>query len=101
VLEEPRRKVLQQGRLQSRQHIASEYPEVDFGKLNPIQYQEIEAEIAQVKALQKETISLKKKGFVHAKNVYEAQRKCIEMQEFYEDCLKSCSKEIVRIHESN
>lgn len=37
---------------------------------------------------------------MQAKNVYEAQRKCVEMQEFYEDCQKSCSKEIVRIHES-
>ena len=54
-----------------------------------------------MKALQKEGIRLKREGFSQAQHVYDKQRKNIDMQEFYEDCLKACSKEIVRIHETN
>jgi len=57
--------------------------------------------IEQVKSMQQEGKALKKDGFRKAQHVYEKQRKNLEMQEFYEDCLKSCSKEIVRIHETN
>ena len=72
-----------------------------MSKLTPIQRAEVHKMINQLKNLQKEGTSLKKQGFRQAQHVYDKQRKNIEMQEFYEDCLKSCSKEIVRIHETN
>jgi len=80
--------------------VVSEHPDVDMARLNPEQRAEIEHEIEEIKALQRDSIQLKKQGFNAAKNVYESQRKCVETEEFYDDCLKSCSKEIVRIHES-
>ena len=100
ILEQPRRKPYQQGRIQNKQRIVTEYPEVDMSMLTAEQRAEIEGEIKHIKALQRDTIELKKQGFTSSKNIYEAQRKCVETQEFYEDCLKACSKEIVRIHES-
>ena len=100
MLEQPKKKLFQQGRIQSKTRVVSEHPDVDMTKLTPEQRAYIEAEIREIKALQRESITLKKQGFVTSKAVYEAQRKCVETQEFYEDCLKACSKDIVRIHES-
>ena len=71
-----------------------------MARLNPEQRADIQEQIEEIKALQRESIQLKKQGFSAAKNVYESQRKCVETEEFYDECLKSCSKEIVRIHES-
>ena len=71
-----------------------------MSRLSAEQRAYIENEIKEIKGLQRESINLKKQGFTTSKNVYESQRKCVETQEFYEDCLKANSAQIVRIHES-
>lgn len=51
VLEQPRSKVVQQGRIQPKQRIVTEYPEVDMGRLSAEQKTVIEAQIQEIKAL--------------------------------------------------
>ena len=72
MLEQPKRKMYQQGRIQNKQRVVSEYPDVDMTKLNPAQKAEIQGQIDQIKALKRESMQLKKHGFTTSKNVYEA-----------------------------
>ena len=83
-------------------------PEVDFTRLNVREQEEIKNYQAQIKRMQKENRDLEKK----AKKIkqdkiktrgdeLERLRQQKELEAFYEKCIRSCTKEIVKIHERN
>lgn len=89
VLEEPGKRLSRKG----------PYPDVDFSKLTAKQRTDVNTWIEEIKQLQKEQHHLKKQMANNGE--YEMQRKNRENEDFYDECLKSCSKEIIKIHETN
>jgi hypothetical protein len=75
------------------------HPDVDYSKLDPKQRQDVAAWISEIKATQKEYHQLKRQAYKNRD--YEAQRKNQESAEFFDDCMRACSKEIIKIHETN
>lgn len=76
-----------------------QHPDVDFSKLNAGQRTDVNVWIDEIKLLQKEQHVLKRQ--LHNTGEYEKDRKARESQELYDDCIRACSKEIIKIHETN
>lgn len=82
---------MSQGRIQAKNKpvVPLGHPEVDMSKLTPKQRADIEAKIKEIRVLQKEQIYIKKEGLKQTGQQYEKQRKNLELEEFYEQCLKA------------
>lgn len=76
-----------------------QHPEVDYSKLTAKQRAEANSWISEIKQLQKQYHLLKRQA--HNCGDYERQRKNADSLEFYDECLKACSREIIKIHETN
>ena len=75
------------------------YPTIDMSKLSQEQQDEINFYISQIQRLEKEHRQIRTQSVKTISSQYEKQRKTIEMEHFFKECVKASEKEIMKSHE--
>ena len=70
-----------------------------MSKLSVDQQEEINFYISQIHRLEKDHKQIKTESIKSISKQYEKQRKAIELEEFFRECVKSCEKDILKSHE--
>ena len=76
-----------------------QHPQIVLTKLTPDQQEEIQFYISQIQRLEKDYRYIKTNSIKNISQQYEKQRKAIEMEEFFRECLKASEKDILKSHE--
>lgn len=76
-----------------------QHPQVDFSKLTADQQEEISFYISQIQRLDRDNQALKHVSIKSVQKQFEKQRKAVELEEFFRECIKACEKDILKSHE--
>eukprot|EP00347_Sterkiella_histriomuscorum_P024300 403331608 len=86
--------------IQSQYTVANlKHPQVDMTRLSVDQQEEVAYYISQIARLDTEHRNLKTSSIKTVSKQFDKQRKAIELEEFFRDCIKACEKDILKSHE--